>query len=274
MLPALLLATTLASNPAPATAPMKLAAPSFGAVNIDPEAASFYTDHVAQRLRRLGLQVVTAREIALLLGIERQKQLLGCSEDASECMIELANALGAEATMMGDIGRFEDVYQVNVKVLSSSNGRVLVEHSARVEGDRALLEALDETALVLARTLNPKANASTTSTTEIDSPRSGPRAHAWIPAAGGLAFGAAGTWAMLTAKGRYELLTGGLQVSNAEDVALEGKRFQTLGVIGLGLGAAALVSAGVMFFWPESDVQPQVAIGPEGAGISLVGVLP
>jgi hypothetical protein len=36
-----------------------------------------------------------------LLGLERQKQMLGCAEDSSNCLAELAGALGARFVLNG-----------------------------------------------------------------------------------------------------------------------------------------------------------------------------
>lgn len=64
-------------------APLKVAAPGFNVINLEARLGEFYTEHTAQQLKLLGLEVITVREIASMLGLERQRQLLGCSEGAS-----------------------------------------------------------------------------------------------------------------------------------------------------------------------------------------------
>ena len=39
------------------------------------------------------IRVMTSGEVAQVIGLERQKQLLGCSETGASCMAELAGAL-------------------------------------------------------------------------------------------------------------------------------------------------------------------------------------
>src|SRR5439155_17203807 len=51
------------------------------------------------------VRVISSREIAMLLGVERQKELLGCHDDA--CTTQLAGALGAEKILSGQIGIIE-----------------------------------------------------------------------------------------------------------------------------------------------------------------------
>ena len=97
-----------------------LAAPGITTVDVPVEAASFYTEHLAQALARHGLLVMTPKQLEAVLGLERQKQLLGCAE--SSCMVELANALGVDGLLLGEIGRFGERYQINLKIVSAIEG--------------------------------------------------------------------------------------------------------------------------------------------------------
>src|SRR5947209_7942042 len=116
-------------------------------VNIPADVAAFYSEHLAQQLTLQGLQVVSPSEIATLLGIERQKSLLGCSDNANSCMVELANALGVDGVVTGSLGKFGKSYQVNIKVLSAKDATSLAALSTRVTGgDEALLDELNATA--------------------------------------------------------------------------------------------------------------------------------
>src|SRR5262245_17099819 len=109
-------------------APVKLASPGLTGLGLSRELASFYSAHLAQH----ELKVVTNTEMAQLLGLERQKQLLGCASDASSCMAELANALGVDGIITGSIGKLDEVFQINVKVVGAGNARQLAVFSAKV----------------------------------------------------------------------------------------------------------------------------------------------
>ena len=97
-MPALTVAVLLVLSATPPAGPIKLAAPVFNTLNLPEQAGSYYADHFGQLLGQYGFQVVTSTEINALVGVERQKQLLGCSNHASSCMAELANALGVYAS--------------------------------------------------------------------------------------------------------------------------------------------------------------------------------
>ena len=90
-----------------AAEPIRLAAPQLQCAAIDGAKAQFFSDYFAQELAATGLRVTTRAEILAVVGLERQKQLLGCSEDATSCLTELAGALGVEAIVTGSVAKTE-----------------------------------------------------------------------------------------------------------------------------------------------------------------------
>ena len=108
---------SLAVTVAPAPS-IKVAATRLNAVDASAERADFYTEFLADRLADQGVEVTSPREVAALLGLERERALLGCDE-ASSCITELAGALGVDALMLGDVAKLATGFQVNVKVLSA-----------------------------------------------------------------------------------------------------------------------------------------------------------
>src|SRR4051794_13436933 len=99
-----------------AAEPIKLAAPQLQAAGVEPAKAQFFSDYLAQQLAGTGLRVTTRAEIAAVLGVERQRQLLACS-DGSECFAELAGALGVDAVVTGSVAKTEGgKYALTVKV--------------------------------------------------------------------------------------------------------------------------------------------------------------
>lgn len=151
MFAALVLSLTLA---APRTdEPVKLALPGFTFVRVDSDLAGFFSEHFAQKLTFERVKVTTAADISTLLGFERQKELLGCSENAQSCIAELANALGVDGLVVGSIGKFGDNFQLNIKTLSSTDGRLLCAYSTNVKGEQEVLGALDKAATSFAAQL-------------------------------------------------------------------------------------------------------------------------
>lgn len=244
----------------------KLALPGFTGVKVAAELLDFSAEHVALALRKQGLTVVTQREIAAVLGLERQRQLLGCSDSDTSCTAELAGALGVDGTVMGSIARLDDIFQVQLKIVASSDGRVLAEHSATAENERALLTRLEEAAELLAAQVKPPVVHSA-------------RWYSWIPAAAGVAFAGAATAFWFDANAAHlELLatTGSaLSMETSAGLVTRGERSQLVSRIGFGVGAAALVGAVVLFLvGAEPAVSPTVLLDSQFTGVGVVVRLP
>ena len=97
---------------------MKIAVLAFSASGVDPTVANSVTESVTAEIAVRGyFDPMSASEIQTVLGVERQKQLLGCGEDT--CMSELAGALGAPYVMSGSLVKLEGVFQLNLQVIDS-----------------------------------------------------------------------------------------------------------------------------------------------------------
>jgi TolB-like protein len=100
-----------------------------------------------------GLDVVGRSDIGAMIGFERQKLLLGCSED-SACLAEIGGALGVDALLVGTLGRIETLHRIDLRLVDTRRARVLARFGESVEGKaeklvklvqlgtRELLEAL------------------------------------------------------------------------------------------------------------------------------------
>jgi len=271
MAPYAVLALVLSSQPV-----TSLAVPAWTTVEVKPELATFYSDHVAAALRTRGFKVVTAAEMAGLLSMERQKQLLGCAEDSTSCLAELGSALGVSATLLGNLVRLEDTYHATLKVLRSSDGAVLAEVQVKATGQNALLDELTAAAGRLADRLD----AANRPAGEVARRAASVRPWALAPLVlAGLSF-AGGAVCLGLAGGRYAALEDALSTSKdvtgaALKLQHDGTTFQLVGWVGLGVGAAALVTAGLMYFLgAEPPAAPVVWLSPSGGGLGLAGSWP
>ena len=245
-----------------AAEPTRLAVPDFVAPGFSPEAARTFTEHAAQHLT--GVRVVTQRDIAAMLGIERQRQLLGCSEDSSSCMAELAAALGAELVLNGEVSKIEDVVQVTMTVIRASNGQRVATFSQRVRDVGAVMTALEEGGRELSRTL---------------SGAPGRAAIAAPIAAGVVALGlaAAGTALYLSSGADHRALLAAAPPSPTADperIRSDGELKQGAAIacfIGAGVAAAATVVLAVVGLRSNVSIAP----APGGGGTLLfAGTLP
>jgi hypothetical protein len=243
-----------------AAAPQKVASPGLKVVNLPAETGDFYSEHLALQLGREGLRVITGSEIRSLLGMERQKQLLGCSDESSNCMAELADALGANALLVGSVGKFGSVYQINLRVLSNT-GTELAAFASTAATEPAVLEELTRGARALASQMRP--------------PDITLRRWSWVPAAGGAVLGGAGAIMLGQAAGWHSALVGsGAQatpLATARQYRDQGPVLQGAGLVLAGVGAAAIGVAAWMFFAHDA---PKVALIPTPAGLAVSGGLP
>ena len=244
-----------------AAVPSKLAAPDWSTVNIPADLAAFYAGEVARALRTQGFEVLTARDISAVLGFERQKQLLGCSEGANSCMTELGAAMGCDAILTANLARLDDSYQGSLRVLSARDGRTLADERVEASGQRALAEALEAAALRLGRKLRP--------------PQAGPRRFSWIPLVGAVALGAGAGVSLAVASSNYAQIPL-VDEPKAIQLASDGNTLKLAGLTMAGVGGAALVTAGVLFLLGGDPpaVTPQVGVTGAGATLGISGVFP
>ncbi|HSI04654.1 MAG TPA: hypothetical protein VLC93_09265 [Myxococcota bacterium] len=78
------------------------------------------------------LQTVGQQDLETVLGVDKQKQALGC--DAMSCMAELGGALGADIVCYGDIGKVGATFSINLSVVRSSNADVLARATRALTG--------------------------------------------------------------------------------------------------------------------------------------------
>jgi TolB-like protein len=88
------------------------------------------------------LEVVSSEDMRRALDVESQKRALGCDEES--CLAEIAEALGAQLTIYGTVGKLGELVIVNVSLYdaraSRSVGRETIE-SRSLEGLPAALRA-------------------------------------------------------------------------------------------------------------------------------------
>jgi hypothetical protein len=263
----------------PSSEPIKLAAPPLAVVNIDPNLAEFYTNHLAQQLRFQGLQVYSQSDMAAVLGLERQQQLLGCHDD--HCKAEVSDLLGVDGLVVGTVTRLEKTVAMDVRVIAHGTGQVLATVSSSTDTSDALVGSIvviaqqlaQQTASRLGRTLDPR------SATQIVRGGTLVKRLSWVPAVVGVAAGAAGAVELVMAQGSYSKLTKPqtplLSGAQADAVAATGRTQQTVGLVAVGVGAAALVAAGAMFlFGGDELITTGVAIVPGQVSIGVSGVFP
>ena len=137
---ALLLGALLGAVPARADEPAKarIAVLEFAAAPADRERAKGLAGMVAAKLAASpGAQVVGLDEVVAALGLEKQKEALGCSDDS--CLQELSGALGVRYLVHARLDRFGKSALFSAFVFDSRAAKGLVRFSQKVDDDALLV---------------------------------------------------------------------------------------------------------------------------------------
>ncbi len=108
---------------------------------VDPTVAGALAETITITVAQRGFfDVVSTKDVQTLLGMERQKQMMGCSEDGQSCLAELAGAIGARFVLSGSLARLGDAYQLTLQTLDSSKAQPL-GRSVRIASSLEALRA-------------------------------------------------------------------------------------------------------------------------------------
>lgn len=256
----------LVANPTPDLP--QLLVQEFTVRGVDAATAGAISDAVGPEIDRRGyFRTLTSKDVQTLLGVERQKALLGCSPEASSCLAELAGAMGAPFVLSGTISQIGPSLQLSLQMLDVSKAQV-VARSIRIARDADTL-----------RQLLPWALAEATATPAPPRPSRVP-GFAFIGAGGAAAAVgiALGTSALIQEQQfRHDLDSGERTVGLLEAPAYYRQKGDELAVqksIGLAalLGGAALIGVGIALLpsGPSSG-EASASLLFTGTGVAVAG---
>jgi TolB-like protein len=241
-----------------ATSGADLAILPFSTLDVPPARGELYAEHLATRLLEQGLVVTTPRDIANVLGLERQRQLLGCDE--GNCVAELAGALGVKELVSGQVAQVGQGFRLVIKVLRADTASVRFARSALVDNEVELFARLDEWAPLIAG-------------------RSPTRS--WLPLLPmglGAVTIAVGTGFLVSAGASYIALgrrgTEALPYADAVAARDTGSTHQLVGAVLVGAGALALAAGLTWFLLTSPDETHATWLVPTLSGLALVGTWP
>lgn len=152
-LAAALLTSALASTSHPARAQVptgKILVLDLLGGSMEPTLRQTLTGVLTSEVRNLApaAEVVSSEDVRTLLGVEAQKQLLGCDEDS--CLTEIAGSLGADRIVAGSVGQVGDAYALTLRLLDPGRaGLVRSVTRETTEGKTALLDLVRSAAVDL-----------------------------------------------------------------------------------------------------------------------------
>jgi len=242
-----------------------------------------------------GFEVIGRSDINSLIGFERQKQVIGCSDD-SNCLAEIGGALGVDFILVGSLGRLGTLYRIDLKLVETKKARVRGRIGVSVEGqEEKLVVAIQKAVrdLLLPETptaappvagaekrpdLTPRPEQAGRAPAQPPQERAGRsgglsrRTWAYIAGGAGLAFIAGGAVAGLQAQAAFDDQKAAqtLQAyddakTKADSMALLADGLYGVGVVGVGVGVWLFVTG------HEPAVALDVAPLPDGALVTLQG---
>jgi TolB-like protein len=240
--------------------------------------ATALTDAVATDLSRSGVaEPVTPQDLASVLGLEKQKQLLGCSDESTTCMAEMTAALGAPWVVAGSLSRLGSTTRLDLKLVRAKDGRISFRDGRTVTDDSQLYAAVSE--LVRGLVTSPDFSAASgvvavaDFSTVMASPP--PKVVPWVVAAlggGALVAGgivsasAAASWGNLQSESwRASTYWQGIETETAAY-----RRNVVLGPVLAGAGAVAAVS-GLIWALSGKPAAAAVSIAPTANGVLVRG---
>jgi TolB-like protein len=245
------------------------------------------------RTRRI--DVMGSSDVAAVLGLEHQKQMMGCSDGKNSCLAEVSAALGAPWLVAGNLARAGKATRIDLKLIRARDGKVFWRGGLNFKDESEMFDTVSALVKELIVELNPPAAPPPTplvtpapvptpvvapavvvaAPAVSAPPTASPRLAPWLVAGGGAVAGGAGLALVLVTRGQQSQYGAGYVWSNvtASDVANRERSANTTIVVGSVLGAAgaAALLGGVLWGVLGSSSAP-VAVAPTGTGLVVGGV--
>lgn len=119
----------------------------------DPALKALVQDEVAARISKERLDVLTTADIQHELDMEAQKRAVGCGDES--CMVEIANALGAEFTVYGRIVVLDGLTVVNMTLLDAQRQVAMTRESVQARDADTLVKEVSRAAHRLVAPIAP-----------------------------------------------------------------------------------------------------------------------
>jgi len=113
---------------------------------VAPGTATILSDIVVSEVARAGYDVVSHADITAILGFEKQKKVLGCSEDSS-CLAEIGGALGVDFMLTGQVGQIGTRNRVSLLLVDTKKARVVARSAQFSDQNEDALVRAAESAL-------------------------------------------------------------------------------------------------------------------------------
>lgn len=157
---AALAALPLAAAAAPAQSPAAAARPKLAVMEVKagqgltPQAGQTITAILTADAAKAGFEVVSQADVAAMLAFQKQRQMLGCTDEG--CLAELGGALGADYVLTGEAARVGSRDHLSLTLLDARRAKVLGRSAGFSQGgDDELAVAAQQRLRLLVRQERP-----------------------------------------------------------------------------------------------------------------------
>ncbi len=220
-------------------------------------------------------QVISSSDFATLLGLERQKALLGCGDDSTNCMAELSGALGAPLVVSGSLSRAGGKMRLDLKLVRTKDATVLSRQGALIEKEADIFTVVPP----LVKAIAEAGSAAETSATAAPGVTAPPPARvsksvpAVIVAGVGLVAGLSGIGLWADQGGATDRLVGELangsvavEVASQRRGAIYTERTVSIGLMA---GGGAVLAGGLIWFLLSGESSPSASLVPIRGGVAV-----
>lgn len=258
-------------------APLKVASPGLTYVGMDAQLGGVYLDRIVSLLQDSGpIKVTTSHDLEQVLGLERQRQLLGC-ESSGSCLAELSGALGVDAILGGSLARTAAGFLITLRAVRTADGGEVATLSGRFRDEVSLGDWIEAQTPVLARRLLVAFGRAVEAGPVVEKAVAPPPSEGlapwvrWVPGGVGVVALAAGGFFWFQAVGAADQLQKGeLTGVDVHALAAQGRLNQTLGPALVATGVVGVVASVV---WVKLGAPPATAaLAPvDGGGVLVLG---
>lgn len=272
VLAALPLAAAAAGAPAQTARPRLAVLEVKAGQGLAPKAGAALTAILAEDAARAGFEVISQADIAAMLAFQKQRQMLGCTDEG--CLAEIGGALGAEYVLAGEAARVGSRDHLTLTLLDARRARVLGRSAGFSDaGDDELAAAAQQRLRQLVRQERPDLAARLPPVLSPAEARlRARRTAAWWTLGAGGALLAGGAVVGLSARSQAADLTapGGWQLPDYQ--ARYDRQRRTALTADVLLGAGAVTGGvGLWLWWTSSAKVVALPVAGGAPGLTLAG---
>ncbi len=246
--------------------------------------------------REKRLDPIGTSDVSAVLGLERQKQMLGCTDQSASCLAEISAALGAPFLVTGNLAKAGKATRVDIKLIRARDGKAVFRDGRNFKDESEMFDLVSSIVQALVASMDlpaekPAVVLDAPKKTEVTPPPSppsvpavaveaqpskpGPSVLPWVVAGAGLITAGVGAMLFISAGAEQTAtLAPDYKAANTYTVVRNKVDSQTATMQGGGtlLGVGVLAAAGGLA-WALLGNQPAapVAVAPSLNGIVVGG---